>query len=182
MKFKDLFESTIQLDNAITDIADRLKSLKIQYALIGGLALGFYGYKRFTHDIDLLIDKDGYEKLIKSVIGLGYKYNFNGARGIQHTEYKIPIDFIFSGEVYGSFTYPKPQDVKKLKNGVCVVSLPKLIEIKIASGLNNQKRPNDLADAQLLIRHNINNLRGLKISDDELINKKYMELCNIEGI
>lgn len=181
MKFKHLFESTQHLDKAIDDITTKLKELKIPYALIGGLALGFYKYKRFTNDIDILIDENGYNKLTEKVIGLGYKYNFNGARGIQHTEHKIPIDFIFSGEVYGSFTYPKPQDVKKLKNGVYVVSLYKLLEIKIASGLNNPKRPNDLADAQLLIRHNINNLRGFKISDDVLINKKYMELWNIEG-
>ncbi len=43
------------IKNLIT-LGDLLRGEKIDFALIGGLALGFYGVQRFTNDIDLLID------------------------------------------------------------------------------------------------------------------------------
>jgi len=178
MKFKILFESAINLDVALEDITNILNKHKIPYALIGGLCLGFYKYKRFTEDIDILITEDGYKKLIDLVIGKGYIHTFKDSRGIKNAEFKIPIDFIFSGEQYGIFVYPNPKDVSVTKNNISIVSLKSLLEIKIASGLANKHRPNDLADAQLLIKHNTN--LPNKISDNKTVQEKYQELLDLE--
>ena len=47
-------------------------SESIEYALIGGLALGGLGYSRFTNDIDLLVHEDDCEKLKKLMLAKGY--------------------------------------------------------------------------------------------------------------
>jgi len=47
----DLYEELIGLIEVLSDV-------KIDYALCGGIAVAFYGYPRFTRDIDLLIQRE----------------------------------------------------------------------------------------------------------------------------
>ncbi len=48
--------------------------------------------------------------------------------------------------------FPDPADVEVEIDGITYVSLPKLIEPKLASGMTNSERLRDLAEVQELIR------------------------------
>jgi len=59
----------------IEDILKALEKEKIDYAVIGGVAVVLYGYVRFTKDIDLLIDfsEDNVKRFIKVLAALNFK-------------------------------------------------------------------------------------------------------------
>ena len=48
-------------------LVKELETRKVKYALVGGVAAAFYTEPRFTKDIDLLIDFEDYEKLVKEL-------------------------------------------------------------------------------------------------------------------
>ena len=45
----------MDLYEELLEIIDALSKAKLNYALCGRIAVAFYGYPRFTRDIDLLI-------------------------------------------------------------------------------------------------------------------------------
>ncbi|HXG94222.1 MAG TPA: hypothetical protein VNN73_17895 [Blastocatellia bacterium] len=46
----------------LSKLAERLPKEKIDYALIGGMALALHGFVRPTQDIDLLMTAEGLER------------------------------------------------------------------------------------------------------------------------
>ncbi len=59
----------------IEDILKALEQEKVEYAVIGGLAVVLYGYVRFTKDIDLVIDfsKGNVKRFMKAMTLLKFK-------------------------------------------------------------------------------------------------------------
>jgi len=59
----------------IEDILKALEKEKIDYAVIGGVAVVLYGYVRFTKDIDLIIDfsEDNVRRFIKVLAALNFR-------------------------------------------------------------------------------------------------------------
>ena len=60
------------------DFKDFLKLLnenEVRYLLIGGYAVGYYGYPRATHDMDIWIavDPENAEKMVEVMIGFGFE-------------------------------------------------------------------------------------------------------------
>ena len=53
-------------------IVKELEDLKIQYALVGGVAMAFHAEMRFTKDIDILLDPNDLEKIRKILKKEGY--------------------------------------------------------------------------------------------------------------
>ena len=58
----------MDLYEELLGIIDALNDAEIDYAICGGIAVAFYGYPRFTKDIDLLVEKKDLEK-IQSTLG-----------------------------------------------------------------------------------------------------------------
>lgn len=54
-------------------LVERLTAEGIDYALLGGLALGEHGYPRLTQDIDLLLSPAGLARFQKRLVGRGYR-------------------------------------------------------------------------------------------------------------
>ena len=59
------------------DFKDFLRLLnenEVEYLLIGGYAVGYYGYPRATHDMDIWIavDSENAEKMVDVMIGFGF--------------------------------------------------------------------------------------------------------------
>lgn len=61
----DLYEELIGL-------IEVLSNAKIDYALCGGIAVAFYGYPRFTRDIDLLIRRERLDDVLELVKKRGF--------------------------------------------------------------------------------------------------------------
>ncbi len=146
------------VDQTLIRIAKRLSEEGIDYAVIGGMALVAHGYVRFTNDVDVLTTKDGLQRIHQRLVGRGYRPAFEGSqKKLRDTESGIDIEFITTGEYPGDgkpkpVRFPDPKDVAEERQGIRVISLPKLIELKLASGLSAEhRRLRDLADVQDLI-------------------------------
>ncbi|CAF2106004.1 unnamed protein product [Rotaria magnacalcarata] len=64
----------------IKSLAHDLESHKVDYAIIGGLAVYAHGYERTTTDCDILLSKADYEKFMAKLVNLGLEPKFQGAR------------------------------------------------------------------------------------------------------
>jgi hypothetical protein len=146
------------LNNALAQLSADLERHGIDYMVIGAVALMAHGYPRFTEDIDLVLTREGLEAFHRELIGLGYAPAFQGARKrLRATRDGVPVEIIVAGEYPGDgrpkpVSFPEPAAASVEIDGVQVVTLEKLIELKLASGMTAPDRLKDLADVQELIK------------------------------
>lgn len=55
-------------------VIDTLNEADVAFALCGGIAVAFYGYPRFTKDIDLLIRKESLQEAKGALRQIGYDF------------------------------------------------------------------------------------------------------------
>lgn len=170
------------LNEAIKKLALDLEREGIEYAAIGAIALNRHGYRRFTEDIDLLMTREGLERFRERLVGLGYRPAFEGAtKKFRASENNIPIEIITTGEYPGDglpkpVVFPRPEDVSVEIDGVQTISLEKLIELKLASGISAPHRLKDLADVQELVKvKHLDQTFAEKL--DESVRAKFIELA-----
>ena len=141
----------------LNELARRLDEAGIDYAIVGGMALGYHGFVRVTQDVGLLLTGAGYTRFIESLVGLGYVPLFPGARKkFKDTRTGVSIDILTAGEYPGDgevkpVVFPDPAHVFEVIDGVRVARLVTLIELKLASGMTAPNRLSDLGDVQRLI-------------------------------
>jgi hypothetical protein len=146
------------VNNALTEIVKKLNQHGIDYAVIGAVALNQYGYRRFTEDIDLLLTAEGLERFRQQLIGLGYRPAFEGAsKQFRSTSENIRVEIITSGEYPGdglpkAVRFPDPATASTEIDGIKTITIEKLVELKLASGMTAPHRLRDLADVQELIK------------------------------
>jgi len=169
------------LNETLRRVARDLENRGIDYSLIGAVALNNYGYRRFTEDIDLLLTREGLEKFQKELVGLGYRPAFEGAtKKFRTTEENVSLEIITAGEFPGDgkpkpVVFPNPNENQTEIDGIKTLTLEKLIELKLASGMTAPHRLKDLADVQEVIK--IKRLKaGFAESLNPYVRKKYLEL------
>ena len=146
------------LNKTLTRLSADLEEHGIDYAVIGPVALLAHGYPRFTEDIDLVMTADGLRKFHEELVGLGYVPAFPGARKrLKSTVDGVSIEVMTTGEYPGDgkpkpVSMPEPDKASTEIDGIRFVTLEKLIELKLASGISAPDRLKDLADVQELIK------------------------------
>jgi hypothetical protein len=145
------------VQHALEKIARLLEADGIPYAILGGMALNAYGYRRVTVDVDVLLPRDGFEAFKAGHLGFGYAELAPDGKGLRDTQNGVRIDIVLAGEYPGdglpkpvAFSDPAADAVRGAR--VALVSLPRLIELKLASGMTAPHRLRDLADVLELIR------------------------------
>lgn len=139
-------------------LAERLSSESIPYAVVGGMSLGEHGYVRMTDDVDILLTAGGLERFVERCVGRGYVRAFRGAaRKFRDAETRVRIEVLVTGEYPGDgkpkpVSFPDPETSSVEVGGIRVIELPRLVELKLASGMTAPDRLRDLADVQELIR------------------------------
>src|SRR6185369_9475380 len=147
-----------KLNNALERLSHDLRDHSIDYMVIGAIALLAHGYPRFTEDIDLVMTGEGLEKFHQELVGLGYAPSFPNARKrLRSTTDNVSIEVMLSGEYPGDgkpkpVSMPVPSSASQEIDGIKFVTLEKLIELKLASGISAPDRLKDLADVQELIK------------------------------
>ena len=169
------------LNKTLERLSKDLDERGIDYMVIGAIALLAHGYPRFTEDIDLVMTRDGLDKFHEELVGLGYAPAFPGARKrLRSTVDNVSIEVMTTGEYPGDgrpkpVSMPVPAEASTEIDGVKFVSLEKLIELKLASGISAPDRLKDLADVQELIK--IRKLDADFASKlDPYVRTKYLEL------
>jgi hypothetical protein len=151
------FEEKSAVHLTLRKITQRLAELKIPYAVAGGMAMFFHGFRRFTEDVDILITPEGLEQVRRHLEGLGYVPVFSGSRALRDAESGVRIEFLVTGEFPGDgkpkpVAFPDPDQASSEQQGLRLLNLANLVELKLASGMTSPGRLRDLADVQELIR------------------------------
>ena len=151
------FDEKSSVFHALHGIAGRLKELGIPYAVVGGMALFNHGLRRFTEDVDILVTKDSLKTIHKKLSGLGYLPPHAHSKNLRDTLLGVRIEFLTSGEYPGDgkqkpVSFPEPDSVSIVSDGISYINLPTLIELKLASGMTNSGRLKDLSDVLELIK------------------------------
>ncbi|MGH9429098.1 MAG: hypothetical protein ACRD2L_22680, partial [Terriglobia bacterium] len=119
-----LFMGQGELNQTLVRLVQNLNHHRIDYVVVGAVALIAHGYKRFTEDIDLVLTQEGLETFHRELIGLGYAPGFPGARKkIRSTVDGVSIDILTSGEYPGDgkpkpVVIPLPQDASTEIDGI----------------------------------------------------------------
>jgi hypothetical protein len=150
------FEKQSAVHKTLEKISSRLDQLGIPYAIAGGMALFFHGYRRFTEDVDILVTPEGLLEIHHELEGLGYVPVFTGSKNLRDAESGVRIEFLVTGQYPGDgkpqpVAFPAPETASVDISGVRCLRLPTLVELKLASG-KAPGRLRDLADVQELIR------------------------------
>jgi hypothetical protein len=168
---------------AAEEIARRLEDAGIDYAIAGALSLGFHGYVRLTEDVDVIVTPAGLDKFKAAWLGRGYVNLRAGGKAVRDTENNVRIDFLLTGEFPGDgkpkpVAIPVPASAAEVGTRYRVLALPRLIELKLASGMSAPHRGKDLVDVQELI-HRVNLPRELAEQLDPYVRAKFLEVWKI---
>jgi hypothetical protein len=132
-----------------------LSAADIPYSICGGVAVCLHGYQRNTVDLDVVIRPDDTEAVRAVLSGAGLVWHET------HAEFRTPagiaVQFLIAGQRAGQgsdVTIPDPAGERNVeeREGLTVVRLSRLIEMKIACGMSNLRRTHkDFADVVELI-------------------------------
>jgi hypothetical protein len=153
-------------NESLWDVAARCHELltgaEISYSVCGGVAVCLHGYQRNTTDLDLVIRSEDSESVRHVLTEAGFTWDAEKAEF--RTEDGIAIQFLIAGQKAGKGTEVSVSEpigdlnVEQIE-GLSVVRLSRLIEMKIACGMSNLRRTHkDFADVVELIA--IRNLDG----------------------
>ena len=165
---------------AAAAIAKRLTEAGIDYAIAGAIALGEHGFKRLTVDVDVLIRREGLDRFKAEWLGRGYLDVRPGGKAVRDTINNVKIDFLLTGDFPGDgkpkpVAFPDPREAAIAGDKYRVVSLPRLVEMKLASGMTAPHRLQDLADVLRLI-HAADLPRDFAGQIDPYVRAKFEEL------
>jgi hypothetical protein len=156
----EFFMGRSPIQQAALRIASALSDLGIPFAIAGALAANAHGHVRTTADVDILLTREGLATFKERWLGRGWIEKFPGSRGLRDALHDVPIDVLLAGDYPGDgkvkpVVFPHPARVSVVgKDGIPVLTLPCLLELKLASGMTAPHRLQDLADVLHLIRAN----------------------------
>ncbi|HXI12307.1 MAG TPA: hypothetical protein VNM92_06645 [Thermoanaerobaculia bacterium] len=175
------FKEEGALHSTLSGLTAKLADEGIDYAVIDGIALLTHGYRRYTEDLDILTTRAGLGRFRGRLVGRGYRPAFPGAqKSYRDTETNVRIDFIMAGEYPGDgkpkpVSFPDPAEARLNKDGIWFITLEKLVELKLASGLSAPHRLKDLADiVELIVSRALS--RDLAGKLDESVRTEYLRL------
>lgn len=150
------FEKESAVHKTLERIARKLDELGVPYAVAGGMALFFHGFRRFTEDVDILVTRESLRTIHEQLEGRGYMPPFAASKNLRDTDSGVRIEFLVAGDYPGDgkpkpVAFPDPSKVGVDIGGIKFLGLPTLIEMKLASGMTNPRRGQDIIDVQRLI-------------------------------
>lgn len=154
---ENFFAGRGAVHTTLRSLVDRLAEESIPYAIVGGMALNLHGFVRQTVDVDILLTKEGLAKFRERFVGRGYVPTFPGAaKAFLDADTRVRIDFLTTGEYPGDgkpkpVAFPDPSFSAVDRGPYRVITLEKLIDLKLASGLSAPHRMGDLVDVQRLV-------------------------------
>lgn len=183
MEGSTFFDKKSAVHDTLRRIVHSLDRLGIPYAVVGGLSLFAHGFRRFTEDVDLLVTPAGLARIHKELEGLGYIPPFTGSKNLRDTESGVRIEFLVTGQFPGDgkpkpVAFPDPACVTIEMDGIKYISLPTLIELKLASGMTNPQRLKDLSDVMELVKL-LDLPRGFSRQLAPFVQQKYLEIWQL---
>lgn len=149
------FERAGSVWKTLRRVAALLDQSHIPYAVVGSLAMFLHGYRRFTHNVNLLVTPDGLSAAGERMSG----FQRTGDRSKRFIDMETGVSVLFrtegdppGGIAWRQLRFPHPLASSMIEDGLRFVSLPTLISLKLAAGLSNRDRLRDIADVQEMIK------------------------------
>jgi hypothetical protein len=148
------------IHEAARRIASTLSDMQIPFAVAGALAANAHGHVRTTEDVGILIRPTDLQVFKQAWLGRGWVEKFPGSRGLRDVASNVNIDILLSGQFPGDglpkpVAFPDPEQAcEKDEEGIPILTLDWLLQLKLASGMTAPHRPRDLDDVIQLIRAN----------------------------
>jgi len=164
-------------------IADVTEKAGVSCILIGGFAVNYYRVTRQTADVDFLITKEDFDKIVALLERAGYKRELFQENFAQLKSTKLSlldVDFMFVEPATLAKILKEGQEMEIAKQKFSVPSLEHLIALKLHSIKYNprQRLNKDFPDIINLIQTNGMNFKEerfkqlcLKFGDDEIYKK-----------
>jgi hypothetical protein len=139
-----------------------LNHANFPHSICGGVAVCLHGYQRNTTDVDMIINAPDSAQIKELLLGAGFEWDevekeFRSPSG-------IAVQFLIAGSKAGKdseINIPEPLGELNVeeREGVSVVKLSRLIEMKIACGSGSLRRTHkDFADVvELIAVRNLDN-------------------------
>ncbi|MDP3912737.1 MAG: hypothetical protein Q8R96_03260 [Bacteroidota bacterium] len=139
------------LNKDFREFIELLNANKVQYLIVGGYAVGFHGYPRYTKDLDIwiLVSEENAEHVLTALNQFGF-----GSMGLKREDFLNPENFIQLGYppnridlvmscdgIEFESTYQSKITIEADGLEINFIDLKNLRMNKLASG-----RPQDLAD------------------------------------
>lgn len=146
------FDGTSAVHQTMHRLTKRLSAAGIAYAVMGGMAVNAHGAARTTADLDVLLTREGLAWFRRELAGTEYDPVQGRSRSFTDRENEVKVDLLVAGHLPGMggpapFPFPDPTAASEEINGIRVVTLPQLIQLKLAAG-----RHYDFGDVVFLIR------------------------------
>jgi len=148
------FERTGPVWDTLRDLETRLRGARVDYVVIGGLALNAYNYSRQTIDVDIVLTEADFQRFVSEFGGTIYRRVPRLPRRFVDPASEVAIDVLIAGQLAGrtsmnqSVRFPDPK-VAVVQGDLRTVSLARLVELKLVTW-----RYKDWGDVVELIRHN----------------------------
>jgi hypothetical protein len=151
------FEQKSAVHTTMRRFAQRLDQLAIEYAIAGDLCMFFHGYRRFTEIVEVLVTADGLATIHRGFVDDGYVRLPGTEKSIRDIENAGRVRFLISGSSAPQdgicpILIPHPSEVLKIIEGIPIIDVAPLIELKFALG-DASHRIRHIADIQELIRY-----------------------------
>jgi hypothetical protein len=133
-------------------LARQLRAANIPYAILGAMAVNAHGAERTTKDVDFLLTPDGFARFREKFVGTAYEPVPGRPRRFVDRQNGVSIDILVTGRFPGAgregpFPFPDPIEASEEIQKLRVVTLPQLIQLKLAA-----RRYSDFGDVVLLIK------------------------------
>jgi hypothetical protein len=181
-KADEFFMGTSNLHQAAKRLSEALLGLQLPFAFVGGFAVNMHGHRRETEDINVLLTPQDLAAFKAQWLGRGWVERFPGSKGLRDAGCGVKVDVLLTGEFPGDGK-PKPvampdpaaMTLERDAQGLPIIPLTTLLELKLASGMTAAHRLQDLADVIQLIRKN-QLPRELAERLDPYVREKFLEL------
>jgi hypothetical protein len=137
-----------------------LQAAALPHAIVGGMAVALHGYRRNTVDVDMLIRREDQSLVRATLEAAGFVWSADAAEF--RAPSGTPVQFLVSGERAGKgaevhLPAPDGPGITTEIEGLAVLKLAPLIEMKLACGLGSPRRMHrDLADVvELIAAHHL---------------------------
>ena len=152
------------------------------------MALNEFGYRRVTVDVNVLLTAEGLEAFRSRYLGRGYVEKVPCGRGVRDVEHGVDIDIVLTGTYPGDglpkpVSFPDPAKVAERGARIALLPLPRLLELKLASGMTAPHRLKDLADVLEVVRA-LRLSREFSLELNPYVREKFLELwqaAQVEG-
>ena len=154
----EFFMQVSPIHETMRRLSKVLQEMNIPFAIAGAMAANAHGHKRTTSDVDILIRREDLQRFKAQYIGRGWVDKFEGSKNFRDAVTNINIDTLLVGDYPGDglpkpVSFPPPESVSELsEEGIPIISLVTLLELKMASGMTASHRPRDFDDVIQLIR------------------------------